>query len=428
MSTVSKLRWTRFKQRDLFTDGLCKENTNFYVLYTILWTIQWSICIVQAIRYYYDDELLKYDIDNWLWGFNKTLTCTAISISTNVILLSIFYNRLKLWYSSGRNQTSFLLIEMPIMVLAPLIVIKITNHLIPSIGICTNFFFGLEHVRVVLKMISLIVNLWIFGNWHKSDIPDVVVKFPTMKQYAYFIIAPTLTFRNEYPRTEKIRITYVVYYMAVWLVSLYNWYFFFTYHFTYRYHNFVCADLSLSLLPEWVAFMFLGHWFTYIFQSMYFHGFQTMAAELTTFGDREFYTDWWSSVKCAGVVRKWNTLTTNFINDCVHNPLCILLIDKYNMSVKNAHRIALYFTMLLSAMFHDYVLYSAFGFSLSLIQWLPFWGFANAFIIDLLDPLIVKLNSKYFKLGYFLLQIEMYVCILLYTHIYYSIKNSSSIK
>ena len=104
-----------------------------------------------------------------------------------------------------------------------------------DIGVCTKFFMKFENVRIFMKMVSLITNLkkalisekerQVRKRRRDSRSVNDEVYFPTPEQYSYFLIAPTLIFRNYYPRNEKIRIINIAHYFVLWLVSLYNCFF-----------------------------------------------------------------------------------------------------------------------------------------------------------------------------------------------------------
>ena len=129
--------------------------------------------------------------------------------------------------------------------------------------------------------------------------------FPTPEQYSYFLIAPTLIFRNHYPRNEKIRIFNIAYYFALWLLSLYNWFFIFKYHFSARYENLSSEPRALSFYLGTIPWGFIiGPWFAFVFQSMYFHSWCNLAAEVTSFADRQFHLDWWYSFTAAQNTRQ----------------------------------------------------------------------------------------------------------------------------
>lgn len=52
-----------------------------------------------------------------------------------------------------------------------------------------------------------------------------------------------------------------------------------------------------------------------------FHHWMNLLAELTRFGDRNFYRDWWNSSGFEEYWRKWNLPIHNFINRHINKPL-----------------------------------------------------------------------------------------------------------
>lgn len=76
-------------------------------------------------------------------------------------------------------------------------------------------------------------------------------------------------------------------------------------------------------------------------------------AELSRFGDRHFYDTWWSSINYMDYSRKWNTVVHRFLRRHVYNSS----INRFGLSKKQSTML----TLLLSAMFHELVMYILFG-------------------------------------------------------------------
>ena len=442
-----KVDWTRFKSREAFLEVLSKNDSKFKLIHSAIWSICWIIIAIQGIRYFYDRNLLNEDLNFWLWGFQGTLTCIAISIPTNIINLSIFYACAKKWFYQHRNEWNvFVSIQTPLLILFQAAV-NHTTYAFYDIGLCAKFFMNLEHIRMILKMVSIIVNLWGAklkqpGAKNLSDakivarespkvapskneklesLSDQEVTFPTHAQFAYFLIAPTLIFRNHYPRNDMIRTTNIVYYTMLWLVGLSNWFFLFKYHFTFQYESFGFGTINATWIVQTLLWgIIIAPWFTFLFQTMYFHSYCNLAAEVTMFADRYFHLDWWNATMIGPIARGWNTLTTNFIKDCLYNPIYVYSRNR---------SLALYGSFFLSAIFHDYFLCSTFGFSILWWYWIPSF-MAPPILMTYLDPLLYKWKTKGIKLplrlGYFVLPANMYFMLLTYSIEYYSIKNCVS--
>ena len=78
----------------------------------------------------------------------------------------------------------------------------------------------------------------------------------------------------------------------------------------------------------------------------FFHTWMNIWAELTRFGDRRFYSDWWNASNLGEYWRKWNHPIHNWLIRHVYYPLI-------RRRVKASHaRFAAFF---ISAVFHEYI-------------------------------------------------------------------------
>jgi diacylglycerol O-acyltransferase-1 len=86
-------------------------------------------------------------------------------------------------------------------------------------------------------------------------------------------------------------------------------------------------------------------WLT-IFYCM-FHSYLNLFAELTRFGDRRFYSDWWNANDLGEYWRKWNMPIHNFLIRHVYYSS-----RRRNISAANS----MLLTFFLSAVFHEYIM------------------------------------------------------------------------
>lgn len=86
-------------------------------------------------------------------------------------------------------------------------------------------------------------------------------------------------------------------------------------------------------------------WLT-IFYCM-FHSYLNLFAELTRFGDRRFYSDWWNANDLGEYWRKWNMPIHNFLIRHVYYSS-----RRRNISAANC----MLLTFFLSAVFHEYIM------------------------------------------------------------------------
>lgn len=160
-------------------------------------------------------------------------------------------------------------------------------------------------------------------------VPELYTQCPypqniTMGNLVYFWWAPTLVYQPVYPRTERIRWTFVLKRIGeVFCLSVFIWVA------TAQYATPVLLNsldkiasldfpsilerllkLSTISLVIWLAGFFA------LFQS-----FLNALAEITRFGDRSFYDDWWNSESLGAYWRTWNKPVYTYFKRHVYMPM-----------------------------------------------------------------------------------------------------------
>ncbi|RMZ88644.1 hypothetical protein DV736_g4121, partial [Chaetothyriales sp. CBS 134916] len=163
----------------------------------------------------------------------------------------------------------------------------------------------------------------------ESGLPEIYSNCPypqniTLSNLCYFWVAPTLVYQPYYPRTERIRWPFfwkrvgetIALSVFIWLTcaqygepvlrnSLDKMQSFDLPSITER-----LLKLSTISLIVWLAGFFA------LFQS-----FLNALAEITRFGDREFYQDWWNSTCLRTYWSSWNKPVYHFMRRHVYGPL-----------------------------------------------------------------------------------------------------------
>lgn len=85
---------------------------------------------------------------------------------------------------------------------------------------------------------------------------------------------------------------------------------------------------------------------------MFFHSYMNLWAELTRFGDRRFYADWWNANNLGEYWRKWNHPIHNFLLRHVYYPL---------RRKKFSAQVGLLVTFTVSAIFHEFIVVGIFS-------------------------------------------------------------------
>ncbi|KAK2744668.1 hypothetical protein FQN55_006587 [Onygenales sp. PD_40] len=162
-----------------------------------------------------------------------------------------------------------------------------------------------------------------------SPLPEIYQSCPypqniTIKNLTYFWMAPTLVYQPVYPRTDRIRWSFVAKRVLemcglsvfIWLTS--------AQYATPVLRNSLekIATLDLTSIIERVmklSTISLIIWLAGFFAL--FQSYLNALAEVLRFGDREFYTEWWNSPSVGTYWRTWNKPVYHFMRRHIFSPL-----------------------------------------------------------------------------------------------------------
>lgn len=189
-----------------------------------------------------------------------------------------------------------------------------------------------------------------------SEVKDLqlpVVTYPqniSVGNLLYFLAIPTLCYQLNYPRTPSIRWKYVFTYVSR-LAAI-------TVIVNYAVLRFITPILEHSLpfmeqrdvlgvlerllklsIPNTYVWLLGFYWF--------FHLYLNLLAELTQFGDRQFYKDWWNSRTLDAYWRNWNIPVHLWVVRHLYFPL-----------IRRGHSkaVATFVTFLFSALLHEIII------------------------------------------------------------------------
>lgn len=179
----------------------------------------------------------------------------------------------------------------------------------------------------------------------------------SIKNYFMYTLFPTLIYQINYPRTNKIRIGYLIEKTCATFGCIYL----------------MVVDAQIFMLPitekaiklkelpiglEFTAKFFLI-WaelippMTVLYMLAFYliwDAILNFFAELTMFADRYFYGDWWNCVSFIEFSRIWNVPVHKFILRHIYHSV----INRFRLSKLQATL----FTFLLSAVFHELAMYA----------------------------------------------------------------------
>ncbi|CCH62884.1 hypothetical protein TBLA_0I02260 [Henningerozyma blattae CBS 6284] len=185
----------------------------------------------------------------------------------------------------------------------------------------------------------------------------------TLKDFLRFCLFPVIIYQTEYPRNEKIRWGFVfekfcatigTIFLMMMVGEFLMW--------PGVKYGMSLRDTDLPLLDpirilKWfnaAAHIIPGFSIMYILVFyLIWDALLNAIAELTRFGDRYFYGDWWNCVTWGEFSRIWNVPVHKFLLRYVYHSS----ITDWNFSKAQAT----WFTFILSAIFHELSMYVIFG-------------------------------------------------------------------
>ncbi|XP_072162080.1 diacylglycerol O-acyltransferase 1 [Bemisia tabaci] len=203
---------------------------------------------------------------------------------------------------------------------------------------------------------SLSVNKYALSNGKKPPISppslNSLVHYPqnlNIRDISYFILAPTLCYELNFPRTDRIRKRFLVKRVLELLVGMQVM--------ASLFQQWIIPCVKNSLIPfsnmdvakateRLLKLAIPNHLLWLIFFYLMFHSALNVVGELLHFADRNFYSDWWNANNIDTFWRNWNFPVHQW---AVRHLYCPLL----KLGFKRGS--ATFFVFFTSAFFHEYM-------------------------------------------------------------------------
>lgn len=251
---------------------------------------------------------------------------------------------------------------------------------VPSLSLGCRILVLMEQVRLLMKTHAFV----------RSIIPRIVMNelkntdstqpkrdpFPELSKFVYFLFAPTLVYRDNYPRTTgPIKWKNVLVNLCEVAGCMLYTYCLFDRYCVPVFRSLRVRDLGLVRYIELVSISILpGALMQMMVFFSFLHSWHNATAELLNFGDRQFYLDWWNSTSFNEYYRTWNTLVHDWLYNYIYRDLYIIFGKKYKV-------FAQFGVIAISGLVHEYILSFTFGFFYPvLFVMFAGFGFAVMFI------------------------------------------------
>uniref|UniRef100_A0A452RXI1 O-acyltransferase n=1 Tax=Ursus americanus TaxID=9643 RepID=A0A452RXI1_URSAM len=265
----------------------------------------------------------------------------------------------------------FMIFQIAVLGLGPTYVVL--AYTLPPASRCIVI---LEQIRFIMKAHSFV----------RENVPRVLnsakeksktIPIPTVNQYLYFLFAPTLIYRDNYPRTPTVRWGYV----AMQFLQVFGC-FFYVYYIFER----LCAPLFRNIKQEPFSARVLvlcvfnsilpGVLMLLLIFFAFLHCWLNAFAEMLRFGDRMFYKDWWNSTSYSNYYRTWNVVVHDWLYYYAYKDFLWFFTKRF----KSAAMLAVF---AVSAVVHEYALAVILNFFYPVLFVLfMFFGMAFNFIVN----------------------------------------------
>jgi len=180
----------------------------------------------------------------------------------------------------------------------------------------------------------------------------------TLPNILYFCLAPTLCYQLNYPRSPHIRYKYLLtlvirmFLVGGLLIFVVEQYIKPTLEGSIEAMDMMKTKFDISLVMEKLLKLSIPNTYAWLLMFyFYFHLWLNFLAEITRFGDRLFYKDWWNSRTIENYWRCWNVPVHNWMLRHLYHPLIRAGAPKM------AGTLAVFF---FSAVFHEYIISTPF--------------------------------------------------------------------
>lgn len=289
----------------------------------------------------------------------------CLLIISNLFILVALYTERQLSKSSCSELVGLVIhcINLTVMLTFPAAVVLIVPSVTPvggafALGIYTILFLKLYSYRDVnmwcrdlskakAKKLSRSLSCPLSPSGDESK-----VCYPgnlTMKDMYYFVFAPTLCYELNFPRSPKIRMSFLLrrlfemLFFTQLLVALTQQWMIPIIQSSMK----PLEDMDLSRMMERLLRLAVpNHLLWLMFFYWFFHSSLNFSAELLRFGDRQFYKDWWNAETVTYFWQNWNIPVHKW---CLRHFYKPLLRKGFSKIISQS---AVFF---LSAFFHEYL-------------------------------------------------------------------------
>lgn len=254
---------------------------------------------------------------------------------------------------------------------------SLLHHNLPP---ASSFIILCEQVRLFMKTWAFVrANLNRALKFKKDDDEPTAEPCPDFSHYLYFLFAPTLVYRDEYPRNENINWRSVINDLSQVVGCLFYTHFLFVRFCVPVFQKFGQESFNgTNLLVAVFSCMFPGALVLLCGFFSILHAWLNAFGEMMRFADRMFYKDWWNSTSYARFYRTWNCVVHDWLYEYVYRDI-VTWQRKYGKNCAKLRCLPMLVVFFISSVVHEYILAFAFKFFYPVLL-VMFGGFGVAFM------------------------------------------------
>lgn len=297
------------------------------------------------------------------------MPAACLVIVSNVFIVAALYTERRLSVGCFSERVGLLVhsINLSVTLCFPVAIVLMVKSMTPvggasALGVYTVLFLKLYSYKDVNKWcreMSHAKARSLARSLSCSSIPrskgsgvDYQVSYPgnlTLRDLYYFVFAPTLCYELNFPRSPRIRMSFLLrrlfemLFFTQLLVALTQQWMIPIIQSSMK----PLEDMDLPMMMERLLRLAVpNHLLWLIFFYWFFHSSLNFIAELLQFGDREFYRDWWNSETITYFWQNWNIPVHKWCLRHFYKPLLKSGVSKW---------LGQSAVFLASAFFHEYL-------------------------------------------------------------------------
>lgn len=213
----------------------------------------------------------------------------------------------------------------------------------------------------------------------QTDGQDTSTLCPNFSHYLYFLFAPTLVYRDEYPRNKTCDWQKVINDLSQVIGCLFYTHFLFVRFCVPVFQQFGRESFNgTNLLVAVFSCMFPGSLVLLCGFFAILHAWLNAFAEMMRFADRMFYKDWWNSTSYARFYRTWNCVVHDWLYEYVYRDI-VFWQRQQGDGCSRLRCLPMLVVFFISSVVHEYILAFAFRFFYPVLL-VMFGGFGVAFM------------------------------------------------